>query len=216
MLGSQMKPQARRFVIGVLMVLGSVLLFCFGLLMSMFSMAATGEGIGFFYFTAVVSLGIFIWGFRLIHKWAEQWKAYRTAPSQAILPSGLLRWLVVPVVSIPLLFMSGQISLAQREGYTFFLVLLLLVDGIYCACVRMPHYFLVDGAAFLFGAGYLAHAAFFNFLPYEVKSGSEIYGFPGNPAGFRIFSIVVILLFFHGALSIWGYWKMWKKGKVRT
>jgi len=205
MFNRQIKPPAWRLVIGVLMVLSSIFLFSFGLLMSMFSMAATGEGITFFYFMAVVSLSIFICGFGLIHKWAQEWKTYRTSQSYAILPGGLLRWIVVPVVSMLLMFMSG------KWGYTFFLVTLLLVDGIYCACVRMPHYFLVDGAAFLFGAGYLAHAAFIYFFPEEIKSGSEIYRFLGDPSGFRIFSIVIVLLFFHGVLSIWGYWKIRRK-----
>ena len=205
MFNRQIKPSAWRLVIGVLMVLGSIFLFCFGLLMSMFSMAAVGEGIGFFAFTAVVSLSIFIFGFRLIHKWAQGVKANQAPQTYAILPGGPLRWIVVPVVSLLLMFISG------KSGYTFFLVLLLLVDGIYCACVRMPHYFLVDGAAFLFGAVYLAHAAFIYFLPEEIKSGSEIYRFPGDPSGLRIFSIVIVLLFFHGVLSIWGYWRIRRK-----
>jgi len=197
MLNQQIKPPIWRIVVGILTVLGSIVLFCFGLLMSMMCMTATGEGMGFFYFTTIISLGMFIFGFRLIHVWARGWKADRDS-KMAILPGGLWRWIVVPVISILLLFTSGQISSAQREGYAFFLVLLFLLDGTYCACVRMPHYFLVDGVAFLFGAGYLAHAAF-------------IYFFPGDPSGFRIFSIVTLLLLLHGSLRIWGYWKIRKR-----
>ncbi|MBL7070544.1 MAG: hypothetical protein ISS26_00015 [Candidatus Omnitrophica bacterium] len=186
--------------------------------MSMFSMAAVGEGMGFFYVTAIISLGMFIFGFRLVHIWARGWKAKRISeiqstkgpeavkylyPKMAILPGGLWRWIVVPVISILLLYTAGQISLAQREDYAYLLVLLFLLDGVYCACVRMPHYFLVDGISFLFAAGYMAHAAF-------------TYFFPGHPAGLRIFSIVTLLLLLHGSLSIWGFWKIRRKRTLFT
>jgi len=198
MSNQQVKPSAWRLVIGVLMVLGSALFFCWELLMAGMMLAAADTGIGFFVFTTAVSLSIFIFGFRFIHKWAQEVRADHAPQVYAILPGGPWRWLVVPVVSIVLLFLPGQVPSAQREGYALFLVLLLLVDGIYCACVRRLHYFLVDGVVFLFGAGYLAHAAF-------------IYFFPGYPSELRIFSIVIILLFFHGIMSIWEYWKIRRK-----
>ena len=216
MLNQQKKPSIWRLVVGILTVSGSIVLFCFGLLMSMMSMSATGEGMGFFYFTTIISLGMFIFGFRLIHVWARAWKANRISqiqstkgpeavkhlyPKMAILPGGLWRWIVVPVISILLLFTSGQISPAQREGYAYFLVLLFLLDGTYCACVRMPHCFLVDGIMFLFGAGYLAHAAFTSF-------------FPNYPSGVGIFLIAALLLLLHGSLSIWGYWKIRRRSFI--
>ena len=189
MLNQQKKPPTWRLVIGILTVLASILLFNFGLFIFMFAIGAVGiEGvIGFFSLTSIISLGMLIFGFRLIHIWARVWKANRISriqsskgpeavkylyPKMAILPGGLWRWIIVPVISILLMLMSGQISLAQREGYTYFLVLLLLLDGIYCACVQMPHYFLVDGVMFLFGAGYLARAGFVYFFP--VASSFEL------------------------------------------
>lgn len=196
----QIKPRSWRLLIGILMAFGSMILFSFGLLIAGMAMSAARTGIGFFAFTTVISLGIFIWGFWLIHKWAKAYKAYRTLQPQTILPGGLWRWLVVPVVSMVLLFLPKQVPSAQREGYAYFLVLLFLLSGIYCACVRMPHYFLVDGIVFLFAAGYLAHAAF-------------VALFPSHPSELRIFSIVITLLFLHGGLSIWGYWKIRREGK---
>ena len=130
MLNQQKKPPTWRLVIGILTVLSSILLFNFGLLMCMFTIGAVGyrEVIGFFSFTTIISLGMFIFGFRLIHIWAREWKANRISqiqstkgseavkylyPKMAILPGGLWRWIVVPVISTLLMLMSGQISLAQ-------------------------------------------------------------------------------------------------------
>ncbi len=221
MANQQKKPPIWRLVIGILTVLASVLLFNFGLMMFMLTVGAVGyrEVIGMLYSTTIISLVMFIFGLRLIHIWARKWKTNRISqiqstkgpeavkylyPKMAIVPGGLWRWMVVPVISTLLLFTSGQVSVTQREGYIYFLVSLLLLDGIYCACVRMPHYFLVDGVMFLFGAGYLAHAAFIDFLPHH------------NPSGFRDFLIVALLLFLHGILSIREYWKICRKRTLLT